>query len=130
MFRDHREQYGENVATKLERAMQLTDADVDRAWADRDRYRDRIAAMTDGLDLVISPTLETVAPLAGIGDLALRERVIELTFPWNVVGAPALAMPCGPAEDGLPASVQLAGRPGDDALVLAAGGLLERALAA
>jgi len=130
LFRDHREQYGENVATKLERAMQLTDADVDRAWADRDRYRDRIAAMTDGLDLVISPTLETVAPLAGIGDLALRERVIELTFPWNVVGAPALAMPCGPAEDALPASVQLAGRPGDDALVLAAGGLLERALAA
>jgi Asp-tRNA(Asn)/Glu-tRNA(Gln) amidotransferase A subunit family amidase len=30
-------------------------------------------------------------------------------------------MPCGAAEDGLPASVQLVGRPGEDALVLAAG---------
>ena len=47
--------------------------------------------------------------------------MIELTFPWNVTGSPALALPCGPAEDGLPASVQLIGRPGDDALVLAAG---------
>jgi Asp-tRNA(Asn)/Glu-tRNA(Gln) amidotransferase A subunit family amidase len=69
-----------------------------------------------------------VAPPRGIGDLALRERMTQLTYPWNVVGAPALALPCGQAEDGLPASVQLAGRPGDDALVLAAGRALERAL--
>jgi Asp-tRNA(Asn)/Glu-tRNA(Gln) amidotransferase A subunit family amidase len=54
--------------------------------------------------------------------------MIELTLPWNVVGAPALALPCGTAEDGLPASAQLAARPGEDALVLAAGRLLERAL--
>jgi aspartyl-tRNA(Asn)/glutamyl-tRNA(Gln) amidotransferase subunit A len=45
-----------------------------------------------------------------------------------VVGAPALALPCGPAEDGLPASVQLVGRPGEDAAVLAVGRALERAL--
>ena len=61
-------------------------------------------------------------------NLALRERVVRLTFPFNVIGAPALALPCGPAEDGLPASVQLAGSPGEDALVLAAGLLLERSL--
>ena len=70
-----------------------------------------------------------VAPPTGIGDLALRESMIELTFPWNAVGAPALAMPCGPAEDGLPASVQLVGKPGEDATVLAAGRALERQLA-
>ena len=79
----------------------------------------------EDLDLVLTPTLTMVAPQVGIGDLALRERVIELTFPFNAIGAPALAMPCGPAEDGLPASVQLAGKPGDDALVLAAGRRLE-----
>jgi len=45
-----------------------------------------------------------------------------------VLGAPALALPCGPAQDGLPASVQIAGPPGADSLVLAAGNLLERAL--
>ena len=41
---------------------------------------------------------------------------------------PALALPCGPAEDGLPASVQLLGKVGDDATVLAAGRLLEASL--
>ena len=45
------------------------------------------------------------------------------------VGWPALALPCGAAEGGLPASVQLVGRPGADALVLAVGALLEQALA-
>jgi Asp-tRNA(Asn)/Glu-tRNA(Gln) amidotransferase A subunit family amidase len=66
-----------------------------------------------------------VAPGAGIGDLVLRPRVLRLTFPWNVVGAPALAMPCGSAEEGLPASVQVIGRPGTDSLVLATGRLLQ-----
>jgi aspartyl-tRNA(Asn)/glutamyl-tRNA(Gln) amidotransferase subunit A len=129
LFREHRALYGDNVAAKLERAMRLTDGEVDAAWAERDRYRERIALATEDLDLVVSPTIGMVAPRAGIGDLALRERMIELTFPWSVVGAPTLALPCGPAEDGLPASAQLAGRPGDDGLVLAAGRLLERALA-
>jgi len=129
LFRAHRDLYGENVATKLERAFALSDAEVAAAWAERDRYREQIAALTEDVDLVVCPTLEMVAPPAGVGDLALRERVILLTFPWSVVGAPVLALPCGPAELGLPASLQLVGRPGDDALVLAAGALLERAIA-
>ncbi len=58
----------------------------------------------------------------------VRAGLTLLTWPFNVLGAPALALPCGSAEDGLPASVQVAGPPGADALVLAAGALLEQAL--
>jgi aspartyl-tRNA(Asn)/glutamyl-tRNA(Gln) amidotransferase subunit A len=129
LFAEHRADYGENVATKLAWALELGDDEVEAARAERERYRERMAELTAGVDLVVSPTIPTVAPPAGVGDLALRGRMIELTFPWSALGAPALALPCGAAEDGLPASVQLAGRPGDDALVLAAGALLERALA-
>ena len=128
LWREHRELYGENVAAKLERAYRLDADRVAAAVAERERYRERMAGLMEGLDLVVTPTLEMVAPPVGIGDLELRERVIELTFPFNAIGAPALAMPCGTAEDGLPASVQLVGKPGDDALVLAAGRLLERTL--
>ena len=74
-----------------------------------------------------------VAPRVGegeIGDLEVREALISRTYPFNLLGWPALALPCGSAEDGLPASVQLVGGPGQDALVLAAGRLLEAALAA
>ena len=128
MFREQRELYGENVATKLEAALALTDAEVEAARAERDRYRERIAALTADVDLVLAPTLETVAPPSGVGDLALREQAIRLTFPWSVVGAPVLALPCGAAELGLPASASLVGPPGADGLVLAAGRLLEAAL--
>jgi Asp-tRNA(Asn)/Glu-tRNA(Gln) amidotransferase A subunit family amidase len=65
-----------------------------------------------------------VAPPTGIGDEALRGKLISNTLPFNTLGWPALALPCGPAEDGLPASVQLIGRPGSDALVLAVGEVL------
>jgi aspartyl-tRNA(Asn)/glutamyl-tRNA(Gln) amidotransferase subunit A len=129
LFREHRALYGENVAAKLGPALELSDDEVAAARAARERYRARMAELTAGVDLVLSPTVPMVAPPTGIGDLALRGRMIELTFPWSAVGAPALALPCGAAEDGLPASVQLAGRPGDDALVLAAGLMLEAALA-
>jgi aspartyl-tRNA(Asn)/glutamyl-tRNA(Gln) amidotransferase subunit A len=54
----------------------------------------------------------------------------KFTSLFNLVGWPALAVPCGIAEDGLPASIQIAGRAGADALVLAAGAALEQALAA
>lgn len=128
LFAEHRDAYGENVATKLERAMGVTEEQAAEAGRARERYRDRVAELTAAVDLVLTPTLEMVAPHSGVGDLALRERMIKLTYPLNATGAPALALPCGTAENGLPASVQLIGRPGDDALVLAVGRALERAL--
>jgi aspartyl-tRNA(Asn)/glutamyl-tRNA(Gln) amidotransferase subunit A len=124
----HREFYGDNVAAKLEPAFSVTDAQADRARAARELYREEIAELTSGVDLVVTPTLAMVAPPTGVGDLALRPRVLRLTFPWNVTGSPALALPCGPAELSLPASVQLVGAPGADAVLLAAGRLLEKAL--
>jgi aspartyl-tRNA(Asn)/glutamyl-tRNA(Gln) amidotransferase subunit A len=129
LYPANRDRYDPGIVTKMDRARAVTDEQVEAARAERERYREKIAALE--VDLLVMPTIPMVAPPVGIGDLALRERMIELTFPWNVTGSPALAMPCGPAEDGLPASVQLVGRPGDDALVLAAGrALSERVPAA
>ena len=90
----------------------------------RAEYRERCDEAFDGLDLLVTPTMAGVAPLATADERELRGRGIRLTYPFNCLGWPALAIPCGPAEDGLPASVQLVGRPGDDARVLAAGALL------
>jgi aspartyl-tRNA(Asn)/glutamyl-tRNA(Gln) amidotransferase subunit A len=125
LWRDHRESYGPNVAAKVARAMQTTDVAVAAAERARQDYRERMAALLDSVDVLVTPTLSTVAPPAGIGDLALRERLLRFTYPFNVIGVPALALPCGPAEDGLPASAQIVGRPGEDAHVLAIGRTLE-----
>ena len=130
LFPEHRGLYGDDVAHKLERALRVSDAEFDAATRARECYREQIAAVMETVDLLVTPTLTMVAPPVGIGDLALRERMIELTYPWNVTGAPALAVPCGAAEHGLPASVSLIGRRGEDAGVLAAGLLLEQAVRA
>ena len=128
LYAEHAELYGESVAEKIERCLLVTDAEAEAARRAREAYHERFAEAVDGIDLVVTPTLPCVAPPTGIGDLALRERMISRTIPFNVVGWPALALPCGPAEDGLPASVQVAGRADADGLVLAAGSLLEQAL--
>jgi aspartyl-tRNA(Asn)/glutamyl-tRNA(Gln) amidotransferase subunit A len=133
----HRELYGENadlysanVAAKIEVCLQVTDGEYEAGRRARESYRERMARLFDEVDLIVTPTLPFVAPATGQDERELRGRLTLLTWPFNVLGAPALALPCGPAEDGLPASVQIAGKPGDDGLVLAAGTLLQHSLKA
>jgi aspartyl-tRNA(Asn)/glutamyl-tRNA(Gln) amidotransferase subunit A len=132
LYSESSDLYSEDLRIKIERCLEVTDVDAERAAQRRKEYVETIEGALDGIDLVVTPTLPCVAPpigAGGTGDLDVREAMISRTFPFNVLGWPALALPCGAAEDGLPASVQLAGRPGTDALVLAAGRLLESALA-
>ena len=131
LFAENADLYGEDVRIKIERCLAVTDADAAAAALRRDEYRERVATAIEGFDLVVTPTLPCVAPRVGeggIGDLDVREDVVSRTFPVNALGWPALALPCGAAEDGLPASIQLVGRPGADALVLGVGALLEQML--
>jgi aspartyl-tRNA(Asn)/glutamyl-tRNA(Gln) amidotransferase subunit A len=125
LYAERRADYSENLRAKLDLAVLIGDEQAAAAAAQRERYREQVAEIAAGFDLLITPTLEWVAPRAGLGDLALRGRMIKLTYPFNATGAPALALPCGPAEDGLPASVQLVGRHDDDAFVLAVGRALQ-----
>jgi len=106
----------------------VSDAEYERGVRAREQLRDRAQSAIEGLDLVLTPTLGFVAPPLPADDLEIRGDVIRLTYPFNALGWPTLALPCGPAEDGLPASLQIAGPPGADAQVLAAGELLEEAL--
>jgi Asp-tRNA(Asn)/Glu-tRNA(Gln) amidotransferase A subunit family amidase len=127
LFAEHADDYGENVRTKVERCLEITEAEAEAARRARAQYRTAAETALGNADLLLTPTLAAVPPPSGTDDLDIRERMIRFTFPFNTLGWPALALPCGPAEDGLPASVQLIGRPGADALVLAAGEALEAA---
>jgi aspartyl-tRNA(Asn)/glutamyl-tRNA(Gln) amidotransferase subunit A len=124
LYAEQGELYSEEVAHKVERCLAVSDAEAGRAERARADYREQCLELFDGLDLLLTPTLQCVAPPTGIGDQALRERLLANTAAFNTLGWPALALPCGPAEDGLPASLQLVGQPGSDGLVLAAGSLL------
>jgi Asp-tRNA(Asn)/Glu-tRNA(Gln) amidotransferase A subunit family amidase len=128
LFAEFEDSYGENVRTKIEICLRVTDAEYERGLQARAEYAERAHAAFDSVDLLLTPTLGFVAPTLPVDDLEIRDRTIRFTYPFNVLGWPALALPCGPAEDGLPASLQIAGPPGSDAFVLAAGELLEREL--
>jgi Asp-tRNA(Asn)/Glu-tRNA(Gln) amidotransferase A subunit family amidase len=121
LYAEHGELYGEDVAVKIERCLAVSDGEAAAAERARADYRERCEHLLGDLDLLLTPTLACVAPPTGIGDTALRSTLIRNTLPFNALGWPALALPCGPAEEGLPASVQIVGRPGSDALVLAVG---------
>jgi aspartyl-tRNA(Asn)/glutamyl-tRNA(Gln) amidotransferase subunit A len=129
LFTAERARYGENVRIKVEQCLELADEEYELGLRARSEYAELMAAACEGVDLLVTPTLGFVAPGVDRGDLEIREAVIRFTFPFNALGWPALALPCGIAEWGLPASIQLVSPRGDDALVLAAGELLERALA-
>ena len=128
LFAEHPDLYGDNVRRKVEAALAATESEIAASLAEREAYRERALEALDGFDVLLTPTMPMVAPPVGIGDLALRERMISLTRPFNALGWPALALPCGPAEDGLPASLHIAARPGEDALVLAVGEAIEERL--
>ena len=125
LFAENADLYGDNVRTKVEWCLAVTDAEYEAARKAREGYRDACEQAFGGLDLLLTPTLAFPPPQLPADDLDIREDAIRFTYPFNVVGWPALALPCGP-DDELPISLQLVGR--DDALVLAAGELLEAAL--
>ncbi len=128
LYAEHADLYSANVASKIERCLAVDDAEYEVGVRARERYRETFEEALEGLDLLITPTLSFVAPSVGHDERDLRSELTRMTWSFNVLGAPALALPCGSAEDGLPASVQVVGRQGADALVLSAGALLESLL--
>ena len=61
-------------------------------------------------------------------DMSKRMLGVSFTGVWNLVGLPALAVPCGFSSSGLPLSMQIVGKPFDEATVLRVGDAYQRAV--
>ena len=84
------------------------------------------------VDVLLAPTLPMPAPtVATTEDPGLapgtRERLLSLNFPFNVMGMPALSVPCGFTTSGLPVGMQIIARAGADAQVLRVGYAFQQA---
>jgi aspartyl-tRNA(Asn)/glutamyl-tRNA(Gln) amidotransferase subunit A len=128
LYPENAELYGENIRGKIERCIALGDAEYEAAVRARAELTERAHAALEGYDLLLTPTLAFVPPPADVVEPEVRAAFTLFTFPFNALGWPALAIPAGPAEDGLPASLQIVGRPGEDALLLGAGLAMEAAI--
>jgi aspartyl-tRNA(Asn)/glutamyl-tRNA(Gln) amidotransferase subunit A len=81
-------------------------------------------------DLLVSPTSPTTAfRLGEKADDPLAMYLSDIfTIPANLAGVPAISVPCGLDEDGLPVGLQLMGRALDEGTVLRAAHALEEDL--
>ena len=97
LYAEHGELYGENIVPKIERCLAVPDAEAAAAAsAARGRTATRCSQALEPFDLLLTPTLAFVAPPADVDEIAIRERSIRFTFPFNaarLAGARAAVRP-------------------------------------
>jgi aspartyl-tRNA(Asn)/glutamyl-tRNA(Gln) amidotransferase subunit A len=118
------ELYGERGRLRIMTGAFVAAADYVNAQRERARLIGEVAAVMTGVDLLIMPTRQIVAPVLGGYDSSAGP---SLTRPFNMTGYPALSLCNGFSSDGLPTSLQIAGRPFEDHIVLKAGDAFEKA---
>jgi aspartyl-tRNA(Asn)/glutamyl-tRNA(Gln) amidotransferase subunit A len=89
----------------------------------------------EGLDALLLPALPIGAPPIGAASVEVdgsrepvRAMMLRLTQLFNITGHPAIALPCGRGEDGLPRSLQLVGHRGGTERLLSVAAAVERDL--
>jgi amidase len=105
---------------------------VRRALKAMPKHGERIGTVFRDHDVLLCPTVGSLPIDVGRWERsgALRtllgmSRVYPFTGAWNYTGQPAAAVPAGFTPDGLPLSVQLVGRPNDEATLLSLAAQLE-----
>ena len=112
--------------------------DIDTvAYTEARRAVDRARRAAEGafevVDAIVTPTTPVPPPLLDDvtrdvkASMALSNRTIRNTAPFNVLGWPTISVPCGFTRAALPIGLQIATRPGDDATVLRLARAYERA---
>jgi aspartyl-tRNA(Asn)/glutamyl-tRNA(Gln) amidotransferase subunit A len=128
--------YDQGTRRRLLAAALLPAALVQKAQQARALVRRQILDALGDHDVLLAPTSHRPAPtIAGFtapitskAEAASRFFTRRsFTTPAALAGTPALAVPCGFSQAGLPLSLQIIGRPFDDATVLRVGHAYEQA---
>ncbi len=110
--------FGEDFLGRVLPAVLIGGRDYVQAQRERRRILAEMAPVYADHDVLVTATAGGPAPLLGSWRTIEFWRRPSLTTPFNVTGGPALAQCIGFSSNGLPLSMQIAGRPFDDATVL------------
>ena len=110
----------------------LPEALYERMMARRPAEQARVNAIFDSFDMLVMPVMGgTALPVRrweGKGALQTvlgMSRFYPYCVPWNHLGNPAMAVPAGFSPQGMPLSIQVIGRPGDEATLLSLAAQIE-----
>ena len=127
-------EYDPKVRERLLAGEQMSALDYLKAQAMRETLAQAFREAFRQVDLVVIPTEPIAAPRCGaetveVNGIAepVRSALTRLTRPVNLVGLPAISLPCGFTSSGLPVGMQLIGRSFDEATVLRVGHGYEQA---
>ena len=118
------ELYGERGRLRIMAGAFVSAEAFVNAHRERARLTSVVASAMNDVDLLMMPTRHIVAPMLGGYDSSVGP---SLTRPFNMTGYPALSICNGYGSTGLPISLQIAGRPFEDHVVLKAGDAFEKA---
>lgn len=92
----------------------------------------RVLRQFEHVDVFVAPTTATPPlPVEAIDDTSswrTDQAIVQAcpyTWPWNVLGWPAVNVPAGFTDEGLPIGVQLLGKPGSEPLLVSVAAQLE-----
>jgi aspartyl-tRNA(Asn)/glutamyl-tRNA(Gln) amidotransferase subunit A len=118
-FPARRDEYGPDVAARIERARTVTLEEYAEATATRERIRAGFARVFAAAEVLLTPIHALPPELRGVGAQSFRDAVLPYTVPQDLAGLPSAAVPVGFDELGLPVGVQLTGPAHGEGRVLA-----------
>lgn len=118
--------YGRFTRPSLMRGAVFTGGDVNQAHRFRQTFSRDVAKLFTQFDVLITPSAHQPAQIAAEMDPSQRLLQPSYTGQWNLTGLPAVAVPAGFSQSGLPLSMQIIGKPFAEATVLKVADALQR----
>jgi aspartyl-tRNA(Asn)/glutamyl-tRNA(Gln) amidotransferase subunit A len=112
--------FGEMVRARFRIGGMFSASDYVQAQRTRKLVKREVAETMERVDLLVSPTMTQPAAAFEGYDSTSTVRGPSFTAPYNLTGLPAISVPCGFTEAGLPVGMQLAGKPFDEPGVIRA----------
>ncbi len=111
----HAREYSEDVYKRLEMGEKVSAVSYLKARALREKFKEQLLEVfaSNDLDALMVPTTPMVAPRIGEDSVSIqgktyptRALLLRLNRPANLAGVPAISVPCGLTNSGLPVGLQ------------------------